>query len=370
MADKKKYITVAQAAERMEVTPHYIRKLLREGKLIGDQKTKSCNWRVEQESFEKYKGTDSYKLDLAQMDKGVEISIKEAVENVEEYFGDIISYIANPGSPFSIVEPNDCIQLDDLLFHMVPKHKGSSKKFKKITLFLHSGGGILEAAVKFIKIIRLYAEEFEVIVPMMAKSAATVMALNADKIYFTALSELGPVDPIVQSPTNPGLRIPATSIDNFLRYYGTMEKDVNDTNTLLNVSLKKKIEENLDPYLLGSYKGALMYSQESIKDALTNYSMKDKSAELQNEAIEEFTIKHYSHSHPITPDALEKFGIGEVVSNTAKLSVIKLLLSVYQQFMGMNNIVKIVGNREENKNVSLIPAPGNPQVKQVLANTI
>lgn len=81
--------------------------------------------------------------------------------------------------------------IDDLLNTLTPAYKGTGgKKFKRISLFLHSPGGRLETAIKIIDIIREYANHFDVIVPFMAKSAASLICLSAEKIYLTRLSEL------------------------------------------------------------------------------------------------------------------------------------------------------------------------------------
>ena len=346
--EKNKFISVTQAAERLNVTPHYIRKLIREGKINATQNPRNNVYQIDLDSFETYKGDSSNQQELNQLIKGITISNKEAVEQLEDYFGDVITYFSNAGYPASIIDQNDCSMLDDVLFNMIPRKKGKNKKFKKLTLFLQSPGGILEAAVKFSTIIRHYAESYEVIVPMVAKSAATLLALSSDKIYFTTISELGPVDPIIQSPTNPSLRVPATAIEDFFQYYGELAGDT-DSNSLLNDSIKKKIEENLDPYLLGSFKGALLYSKDQVKAALTDHIMKGESQELINEATEVFTTKYRSHSHPIIPDQLIKYHIGETITNNTQLKVIKMLQNFYQQFMGMNNIIKLLGNRDENK---------------------
>jgi excisionase family DNA binding protein len=351
---KKKYISVKKAAEKLEVSPHYVRRLLNDKRIKGDKFTDKGHWRVDSSSLDQYRKTDTYKQDLDSLAKGMKITIKDAVEDGEEIFdADIISYFSIPGAPMSMIDPNDCVFLDDLLTNMTPRKSGTNK-FKRILLFLHSSGGILEAAVKFMDILRIYADEVQVVTPMIAKSAATVMALSTDKLYLTSLSELSSVDPIVQSPSNPNLRVPATAIDNFLNYYGDASKRTE--NSAVENLILKKLEESLDPYLLGSFKGALEYSRQEIRKALENYSMKKKSRELIDNAVDEFTIEHAAHSHPITYLTLKKFEVGQLItdatqSDKARLKVIKTLLAVYQQFMTYNNVVKLIGNRDENKNV-------------------
>lgn len=310
--------------------------------------------------------------DLKVLATGFNITIREAVEDIEEYFDcDVISYISIP-SPvgFSMLESNDCIALDNLLSNIKePRNSGNKdgKKFQKIVLILHSGGGVLEAAIKFVDIIRFYAEEFEVIVPMMAKSAATLISLKADKLYYTSLTELGPVDPIVQNPTNPSMFVPATAIDNFLKYYKE-NLDQSPKGSPLDQLFAKKIENTLDPYILGSYKGALEFSKDEIKKALEKNSMQDGSDEDRKEALEELTTNHSSHGYPLTYKFLKKYNIGELIKDESKLKAVKLLISIYQQFMVNGNIVKLIGNRNENIN-TVMAQNSQTNIEQIATKT-
>lgn len=352
-------ITVSKAAELINVTPHYIRKLLREGKIKGLQSDEG-RWSVESSSLEQFRSTDLYKQDIETLAKEMKITIKEAVEDVEENFDcNVISYISFPGSPVSMIDNNDCMLLDDLLYNLKGEYiKGTDgKKYKRIGLFLQSGGGILESAIKFVDIIRQYTNEYYVIVPIMAKSAATLMVLMADRAYFTSVSELGPVDPVVQSPTNPNIRVPATAIDHYLSYYRKegQSKEVDP-------ELRKKLDNVIDPFLLGAYKTSLEFSKEEIKKALQEYSMHGKPDSEVNKAVEEFTVTHSSHSYPITYTILSKYGIGEKIMEESKLKSVKLLTAVYQQFMANSHIVKLIGNREENKNITIIPVNPTQQI--------
>jgi len=223
---------------------------------------------------------------------------------------------------------------------------------------LHSGGGILEAAIKFVDIIRQYANEYFVIVPIMAKSAATAMVLNADRIYLTTLSELGPVDPMVQSPTNPNLIVPATAIYNFLEYYRQKNINTNNTNTKpadIDPIMLKKLEESIDPFLLGAHMTSLKFSTKTIEEALKAHAMKNADPAKIQEAVKEFTTEHDSHAFPITYTKLQTLGIGEKILISEQLRYVKTLIAVYQQFMVNSNVVKLIGNREENKNITFIP---------------
>lgn len=67
---------------------------------------------------------------------------------------------------------------------------------KGLCLVLNSPGGDALAAERIVHTCRVYSgNKFEVIVPRRAKSAATMIALGADKIYMGETSALGPIDP-------------------------------------------------------------------------------------------------------------------------------------------------------------------------------
>lgn len=61
-------------------------------------------------------------------------------------------------------------------------------------LIIHSPGGDGPVAEKIIELCRAYCEQFRVIIPNRAKSAATIIALGADEIVMGTYSELGPID--------------------------------------------------------------------------------------------------------------------------------------------------------------------------------
>ena len=75
----------------------------------------------------------------------------------------------------------------------------------RITLLLDSPGGDVDAAEKMVHLLQEAsapltgnAGDLEVVVPNAAKSAATLIALGADRIVMSDSSELGPIDPQLQ----------------------------------------------------------------------------------------------------------------------------------------------------------------------------
>ena len=95
-----------------------------------------------------------------------------------------------------------------------------------ITLLLDSPGGDIDAAEKMVHLLReactpasRSANDLEVVVPNSAKSAATLIALGADRILMSDSSELGPIDP--QLPLPNGNSVPVFAL---LRAYEEAEQ--------------------------------------------------------------------------------------------------------------------------------------------------
>lgn len=72
-----------------------------------------------------------------------------------------------------------------------------------ISLILHTNGGDTLAAWRLVHLLRQFCEKLEVLVPLKALSAGTLICLGADLIVMTKQASLGPIDPSVTTPLNP-----------------------------------------------------------------------------------------------------------------------------------------------------------------------
>jgi len=79
----------------------------------------------------------------------------------------------------------------------------------RIHVILDSAGGSLDSAYKTVVYLRAFAKEVRVYVPTRAKSAATLIAIGADRVEMSPFAELGPLDTQIIDPRNPTARISA-----------------------------------------------------------------------------------------------------------------------------------------------------------------
>jgi len=123
------------------------------------------------------------------------LSRQQMIRRIEQHDSSrirrLLLYVGNTANHESAVSSADIVPLGDAL---APIGKADN-----LDLFIHTFGGSGEVAEKIVEMCRSHcAGEFRVIVPNMAKSAGTLIALGADKIVMGHCSELGPIDPQIR----------------------------------------------------------------------------------------------------------------------------------------------------------------------------
>jgi ClpP class serine protease len=105
----------------------------------------------------------------------------------------LMSYVLRFGHARTSMHTGDIPNIETVL--------NSVSGAEQINLLLHSPGGDGTIVEKMVDMCRSHLSgpnrRFRVIVPNVAKSAATVLALGADQIMMGYCSELGPIDPQV-----------------------------------------------------------------------------------------------------------------------------------------------------------------------------
>ena len=128
---------------------------------------------------------------------------------------------------------------------------------KKISLILHTNGGQTSAAWRIVNLIRTFCDELEVIIPLKAMSAGTLISLGADRVVMTKQAALGPIDPSLNHPLAPGVplgpqlqRVPV-SVEAVRGYLDAAKDDlqVKDPNILAGILMD--LSNKIHPLVLG-----------------------------------------------------------------------------------------------------------------------
>ncbi len=225
------------------------------------------------------------------------------------------------------IEDNDADMLEGIL-----QKCDLSKGF---ALLLSSPGGSGLAAERIINICRSYSgtEEYTVIIPGKAKSAATMICLGASKMIMGKTSELGTIDP--QIVVEEDGKVKWFSVFNIVRSY----------EDLFGRAVKEK--GNLQPYLqqlanydereIAEFKSALSLSEDIAIKALKTGMLSNLSKEKIKRQIKIFLTpeKVKVHGRPIyAQDAIDcklKMEIRDVKEKFWSL--------VYEIYIRLNNYV-------------------------------
>ena len=253
----------------------------------------------------------------------------------------VIAYITSdrPGPVGARVAP-DIIPLFSKQLHEI----APSGKVPKIDLFLYSAGGDTMVPWRLVSMIREHCDQFSVLVPYKAHSAATMIALGADEIVMSDLSELSPIDPSTANvfnppdPTNPQGRIPI-SVEDVIAYFDLAKNKfgIKSDEDLTKIFIQF-VEANpeVHPLALGNVNRTHNLIRLIAKRLLKSHNKPIKEDEIEK-VVEYFTEKLYSHQYFIgRREARDELGVKSVVDAPSPLSkAMNELYEAYRDEMGL-----------------------------------
>jgi len=145
---------------------------------------------------------------------------QQLISRLEEMFSEkfsekvsIISYIQNTMNP-SATSLSSMNKTHESIIYDAIKKAINNDKPDAIAIIINSLGGDPHMVDNLVRTIYegLEIGKFYTIIPHLAKSAASLLALSSDKIIGGPISELGPVDPQLVIPTQPPQLISCNSI--------------------------------------------------------------------------------------------------------------------------------------------------------------
>lgn len=170
-------------------------------------------------------------------------------------------------------------------------------RHQKAILILNSAGGSGLAAERIVNVCRSYSGgQFEVIVPHMAKSAATLICFGSSRIHMSSTAELGPVDPQVKYKNDATGEKEWISAQEYVRSYEQlMEKAVSGEAKRIETLVQQLVR--YDARYIEQLKSAQALS-ESISIKLLQSGMMSRLTEKTiKEKISPFLIQEQTSSH-------------------------------------------------------------------------
>lgn len=200
--------------------------------------------------------------------------------------------------------------LRPLYDHLLNISADSASGTRKIDLILYTRGGAVETPWKMVTKIRQFCEEFAVAIPFRAYSAGTMIALGADRILMSPMSELGPIDPTLHVqpdvPSNSFLISPGVEDVAAYLTFLTGRAGISDQAPLAETI--KVLAEHVTPILLGRLERTYSHIRLVARKLLS--LPKRPYPEATIDAISEaLTEKMYAHGHGIGVDEATELGL-------------------------------------------------------------
>lgn len=236
--------------------------------------------------------------------EGTEDQKSEAKANVRRYLWQIIKKypVANQYNIILLYDEMLMIQSDaDNIYASVTKFSDG----KPILMVLHSSGGNVGPAYLIGKLLIEYSGgKLEIVVPRLAKSAATLLCCAANHIHMGSLSELGPIDPQFEG-------LPALGLKSAIQHIAELVAEYPHATDLLS----KYMSQSIKPIHLGYYERVAESAVQYAERLLNSHA--SELAQVPGKISRDLVYSYKDHSFVIDKqEAQDIFGNKVVKHNT------------------------------------------------------
>lgn len=242
------------------------------------------------------------------MQKEERVSLLEKIE--KERNSKVIIYITSDRQPLQFC--SGIIATDILPF--LYTHLKKIGKIEKISLCIRSSGGNLDTPWPLVNLIREYCEEFEVIVFSKAMSAATLIALGANKIVMTPNAQLSPIDP-KKNIINKNEKQIGLEVEDIISFIDLAKEKIGIKEQASLSEILKSLVNDVPTFALGSVNRTHSLIRRLSSNLLMLHLNDDETGKKQKDIIVEYlTEKLFSHLHLINrKEAKETVGFGDII---------------------------------------------------------
>lgn len=228
-----------------------------------------------------------------------------------------------------IIEDSDADMLEEVL-------QNTDLNGKELVLLINSPGGDALAAERIVNICRSFSTNgFSVIVPKMAKSAATMVCFGAKKIIMSKTSELGPVDPQIPIRDENGNIYKYLAAHEILESYQELMKMANQTTKRVEPYLQQLAR--FDARDIRSIKSAVQLGESIAVKCLRSGILKGLTDAKIRAKIKPFLDPRHTkvHGRPIYHDTTHSCGLNPQVYDLKD----PIWQTVWQLYVRLNNFV-------------------------------
>lgn len=275
-------------------------------------------------------------------------SLIKKIEDARE--SRVLVYVTGDRQPFGARIAEDVVR--PMYDHLLALEKLEPKR-NKIDLFLYSRGGDVSVPWRMVSMFRQVFDEFSVLIPYKAHSAATMISLGADKIIMGRKAELGPIDPtLVRGGVgDSAVPPPEISVEDVSSYISFIKERAHINDQAALAQLVGMLSGNLTPLVLGSVNRQHSHIRLVARKLLASH--RDKVDEEKLSAIvEALTEKMYSHGHAIGRKEAKEIGLPVEEASADLETTIWQLFEEYEKELDLRDNLDpetLLENEEEHK---------------------
>jgi len=228
-------------------------------------------------------------------------------------------------------------------------------KVDSLTLFIKSDGGHGESSLRMINLLRQFAGQLTVLVPLECASAATMLALGADRILMGPLAHLSAVDTSLTHDLSPidrdndRVKVSQDELHRVVRLWREQH-----TNELENPY--HALFGHVHPLVIGAVDRASALSTRLCVEILS-YHLKDaaKAEEISNV----LNSGYPSHSYPITLQEARRIGLNVAPLDNELNRMLLELNEIYSEMGQQASTDYDERNSHDSSILNIIEGPGN-----------
>ncbi len=227
-------------------------------------------------------------------------------------------------------------------------------KLKRLSLFVKSDGGSGEASLRMVNLLRQYVDHLTVLTPLDCQSAATMLALGADRILMGPLAQLSAVDTSLThdlSPIDRDNDRVSVSNDELLRVIRLWTEQAKGSTA----NPYEALFPFVHPLVIGAVDRSSALSTRICEEILS-YHMKDpkRSREISNV----LNSGYPSHSYPITLREAKRIGL-KVEPMSDEVNALLFELNEIYSEMGQSALTDFdERNQHDNSIVNVMESSG------------
>ncbi|MGQ9626431.1 MAG: SDH family Clp fold serine proteinase [Anaerolineae bacterium] len=257
------------------------------------------------------------------------------INEIEEVRGsNVVVYFTGDRQPIGSRIAEDAVR--PLYKHLLALLDAAPAR-QKLDLFLYSRGGDVSVPWRIVPMFREFCEEFCVLIPYKAHSAATMISLGADRIVMGKKAELSPIDPtlvraVIGEATVPP---PEISVEDVSSYISFMRERANINDQAALAQVVSQLANHLTPLTLGSVNRQYSHIRLVARKLLTSRKEKIDEGRIGT-IIDALTEKMYSHGHVIGRREATELGLPVEKPEESLETLIWSLYQEYETFLQLN----------------------------------